>query len=66
LYGKFNSVKFLIEKGANINAKNNLNQNVLFKSVYCGNLDMLKFLIEMGADINAKNIDGNTILIWAS
>lgn len=56
----------MIEKGANINAKNNLNENVLFKSVYCGNLDMLKFLIEKGADINAKNIDGNTILIWAS
>eukprot|EP00833_Pecoramyces_ruminatium_P006952 jgi/Orpsp1_1/1180984/evm.model.c7180000075357.2 len=50
-------VKYLIEKGANINAKNNKGETPLMflcRSNFI-NKETIKYLIEKGADINARN-----------
>ena len=49
----------LIEKGADINAKNNKGETALF---YAQNPEIIKTLIEKGLDINAQNNEGNTPL----
>ena len=58
---KFAIAKKLIEKGADVNARNAHRQPLItFVTV---NLDMVKLLVESGADINAKDpTTGNTAL----
>jgi ankyrin repeat protein len=45
-------VKYLIEQGADISAKNNCSLRL---SAYLGHLEVVKCLIEHGADIHAEN-----------
>ena len=56
----------LIEKGADVHAKDNNGWTPLHWASYRGNLKMAQLLIEKGADVNAKNYHGNTPLYWAS
>jgi len=42
-------VKFLIEKGADFNAKDNNGETLLHKAAYGDKLDVVKLLIEKGA-----------------
>jgi len=54
--------KFLIEHGANVNAKDYLGFTPLHETVVRGSYKVAKFLIEKGADVNAKDKYGYTPL----
>jgi ankyrin repeat protein len=52
------AIEFLIKKGANINAWNNLGDTSLHYASYNGSLTIVKLLVGNNADINAFNNDG--------
>ncbi|XP_065904061.1 26S proteasome non-ATPase regulatory subunit 10-like [Dysidea avara] len=53
--GKEEIVKFLIEKGANVNARS-LGSTPLHVAVTNGREEIVKFLIEKGTNVNAKDM----------
>ena len=57
-------VKYLVEKGTNINATNEEGSTALIEASKYGNLDIVKFLVKKGANI--KNEQGTIALINAS
>jgi len=60
------SVKFLINHGANINILNpHDNRNVLVSAVEYIKEDIVKYLLEQGADVNTKDQYGKTALNYA-
>ncbi len=59
-------VKELIEKGADLQAKNNYGWTVLHYAAENGHLDTVKWLVEKGADVNAKTDGGSTVLSLTS
>lgn len=65
--GNFEKVKLLIEKGADIGAKDNDGVTALMYVSRAGDLEIAKYLVENGTDINAKDSDwGYTALIYAA
>ena len=61
--GRLEVVKFLISKGAEIEAKSkNLHKTPLHHAAGSGYIDIVKFLHKKGADINAKDYAGKTPL----
>jgi ankyrin repeat protein len=58
-------VKILIEKGADVNAKNSHGQGALLIAIASGNDKIVKYLIDCGADVNAKDNNGRTPLFMA-
>lgn len=54
--------QYLLEKGANINAKTRNGWTALMYASCKGHFDMVKFLVENGADINAITDNGYTAL----
>lgn len=58
----FENVRTIVEKGANINIKNNKGNTPLIFACRTNNLDVIKYLLNKGADINAKNNLGTTAL----
>ena len=61
-------IKYLISKGADVNAKREDGETVLTLALDLGskcNLDTIKYLISQGANVNAKNSLGETPLILA-
>jgi ankyrin repeat protein len=59
---------FLIDKGANVNARNNWGQTPLHNAngVFGQDFDLIKRLIAKGADVNAQGNRGDTPLEWAA
>ena len=58
-YGQFEAVKFLIENGADVSAKDIDGDTPLHVAASSSRLsEIAKFLIEKGADINNKNYKG--------
>jgi ankyrin repeat protein len=61
-------VKFLLDKGAEVNARDNLDgaTALMWASRY-NHLEVVKFLIDKGSDVNAKNRRelGYTALVYA-
>lgn len=55
-----NLIKFIIDSGANIKAKNSDGKTPLHVAVEFHNIDYVKVLIERGADLEAKDNNGNT------
>lgn len=55
-------VKTLIDKGANVNAKDRYGQSVLYFATISSSPDVIKMLLEKGADPNFKNEDGFSAL----
>ena len=54
------TVRFLVEQGADVNVKGSQGGTPLMAEVDIGSLDMLQYLLAHGADVNAKDNDGNT------
>ena len=64
--GKIEVVKYLVSKGADVNAKAGNGVTPLHSAVlYNENTDVIKYLVSKGANINAKNVDGRTPLCIA-
>lgn len=64
LYSSIDCMQLLIEKGCNVNAKNNLDETALMWAAH--DIEKMKLLIQRGADVNAKAKTGNTALLIAS
>ncbi|KAH0556010.1 hypothetical protein GP486_006045, partial [Trichoglossum hirsutum] len=60
--GLVESVKLLLEKGAEANAEDNSGTTALHMAAFNGHEEIVKLLIEKGADVNAKNSSGWTPL----
>ncbi len=56
--GHLDIVKYLLDKGADINKKDELGDTALMWASYGGKLNVIKYLISKGVDINVKNNDG--------
>jgi len=63
--GFLDVVTFLVEKGADINAKNKKGSTPLHHSAQMGTLDVAKFLVARGAALDVKDAAGMTPLDWA-
>ena len=50
--GHFPVVKFLVEKGANVNSVNKFGHSVLMNAVLMERTDMVILLLDNGADVN--------------
>jgi ankyrin repeat protein/beta-lactamase regulating signal transducer with metallopeptidase domain len=60
--GDLEEVKAFIEKGTDINAKDQSGRTPLFLTVCADTNDVARFLIAKGADVNAKDSSGDTPL----
>ena len=60
------SVKFCLQNGFDINAKNKIGSSPLHEAAIRENLEIVKTLIQNGANINAKDKDGETPLHYAA
>ena len=61
----FEVVKFLVEKGADVNARNGFRDTPLHYAAQSGNADVVKLLLDNGADPTARNNMRSTALIRA-
>jgi ankyrin repeat protein len=64
--GHIEVVKLLVDKGANLNAKDQNGQTPLMKTAASGQLDIVKILVERGADLTLTDERGDTALSMAS
>jgi len=65
--GTIQDVRFFIEKGVDVNAKNVDDLSLLHFAARCNpNADVVSYLIEKGADINVKDSNSLTPLHYAS
>jgi 7,8-dihydropterin-6-yl-methyl-4-(beta-D-ribofuranosyl)aminobenzene 5'-phosphate synthase len=64
--GQLEVVKFLFEKGADLNSKDMYGMTPLHAGVESEKSDVLGFLVARGAAINGKNLWGMTPLHWAA
>jgi ankyrin repeat protein len=64
--GDIRMVRFFLEIGADVNAKNKDGKTALMLASDKGNLEAVKLLLDKGAEVNAKNKDGKTALLVAS
>jgi ankyrin repeat protein len=63
-HGDIDRVRTLIDKGANINAFDELGRTPLHYAAKLENLEIVKLLLDMGADVNARlhEVGGNSPL----
>lgn len=59
-------VDFLISKGIDINAQNNLGKTALMMAAKRDNDKLVKYLCEKGANVDIKDTNGMTALMWAA
>lgn len=64
--GEAATVRILLDKGANVNAKFRYGTTALFKAAERGHTEVVKLLIERGADVTVKDtFYGATAMTWA-
>ena len=66
LEGNTDAVSLLLEKGAEVNAKDIQGGSALMQAANAGDLETLKVLIARGANVNAKATNGGTALMAAA
>ncbi len=59
-------IEYLLDNGADINAKNNYGWTALIWASRNGHKDIVKLLLDNNADINVQHNNGFKALIWAS
>jgi ankyrin repeat protein len=64
--GDIAGVNALLNKGADVNAKDKDGWTALMEASNNGHTEIVKALIDKGANINAKDKNGRTALMWAS
>ena len=64
--GQDHIVKYLLERGATIDARDCYGRTPLHFATNNGKLEIVKLLLDRGATIDAKDKDGQTPLHWAS
>ncbi|MDR1615371.1 MAG: ankyrin repeat domain-containing protein [Campylobacteraceae bacterium] len=64
--GNRDTVKMLIDMGADVNLKNDRGQTPLAGVCFKGYIDIVKLLVENGADINEDNGFGMKAIMFAS
>jgi ankyrin repeat protein len=62
LFGQTEAARLLLEKGANVNSKNNEGATPLLVAAFFCHPETVKLLLEKGADVRAKNNRGETPL----
>ena len=66
IHGDLEVVKYLVAKGADVNAMHRGGLTPLMTAATRGRLDVVKFLVDKGADVNARGNDGETPLTLAT
>ena len=61
--GYLDTIKLLVENGANVNMATNDLETPLMQSAAKGNYPVVEYLIDKGASINEQDKDGHTALI---
>jgi ankyrin repeat protein len=64
--GNLEVVRYLLDEGADINAREKLGHTALAEAAYFGHLDVIKELLLRGADINTVTDDGTALDIAVS
>ena len=64
--GNSEMVKYLIDNGADFNARNDEQWTALLYAASQGSFELVKYLVENGADVNAKQNREWTVLMYAS
>ena len=64
--GYTETVRSLLEKGADINATDNAGHTALMQAAFGGYTAAVRLLLEKGAQVNGKDNDGWTPLFWAT
>ena len=64
--GHTETVRALLEKGAEVNAKGNTGRTALMEAALEGYTETVRTLLEKGAEVNAKDNAGWTPLFWAA
>ena len=63
--GKIDICKLLLENGANLFVKDNLQGTILHHAAYFGHLDLVNLFLEKGLNVNAEDNNGYTPIVWA-
>jgi len=58
-------IKAALDHGADVNAKRNGGETMLYLAAFDGDLECSRFLIDRGADVNANDNAGRTVLMRA-
>jgi ankyrin repeat protein len=66
LFGKIKAIEFLIENGADVNAKGILGASTLHLAASGGQVETCKFLIKKGVPVDVKNTNNDTPLHFAA
>ena len=66
LEGSAETVTALLERGADVNARDNDGYTALIWAAFNGHAEIVTALLERGADVDARNNDGDTALMWAA
>ena len=64
--GDSSAIQPLLDKGANIEARNNDGLTALIVAAVSGQTETVRLLLDKGANIEAKNSNGDTALIFAA